>query len=860
MAKGRIIWLVLLWISIGFGSTNASHIYGGQMTYSCLNACTTRIYLKAYRDCTGAAVISTGNIGWVGAPGCTPPPAVSNWSMQVTTEITLTCPGAITRCTNPGAAINGYQEYSWHRDYDICSGTPCVYDLSWGDCCRNASISSLANAGSAGIYIANTTINTLLTPCNNSPQFLSPPVMYLAQGTSTYISAGASDPDGDSLVFSLGTCWHSPTVPVTYLPGYSGTMPFGQSWTLSINPETGLIYCDATPGNLITGVICVNVTEFRNGAEIGRVMRDFQLTVIPNPNGNFMPVLGSPTNVSPNAQVIQDEIFLCSPGTVCFDIETSDLNSSQNLLLAWSGNLPGASFTMVGNSNVADTIPGTALVPPAGHFCWTAPANGHYRVAFGVFDNQCPVVGSAERVIVIHVGQGPAQASATLGTCPTANFSASGCGTGPFSYDWSGAGGFSSTAQNPSFAYPGPGTYPWQVVVSNGWLIDTIRDTLVIDATPDYQSFLSGVHFVAPCSGNLYDTIDAGLANSYLWSNGETTREIVAFLGGNYGVTIEAANGCYYHDSTELFWASPDVYGVVETSTGAPLQNQRILLVQHDTLNQALWAVDSAWTDSLGYYFFCNGTPSMIFLKATPNALDYPQQMPTYADTTLFWNSAIPFYPVPFVPLEHNFSTLFGINPGGPGFIGGLITQGANKMNAVGDPVPGLRVFLRDANTDAILGHRVTNMNGYFSFAGIPLGDYEIVPDKPNVSTTNVPALALTAQTQVLDSLDFQLHSTWLELVLHPNGVAPQPMPMEISVAPNPFDGSTWLELQLQEPMKLNVTVFDLFGQSLGQLISGEIPAGVHRFSIGEGLPNGVYFLQCDFGLARRSIRILKVE
>ncbi len=336
MAKSRIIWLVLLWTCIGIGWTNASHIYGGQLTYSCLNACTTRIYLKAYRDCTGAAVIANGNIGWVGAPGCTAPPSVSTWSMQVTTEITLTCPGTITRCTNSGATINGYQEYSWYRDYDICAGTPCVYDLSWGDCCRNANISSLANAGSAGIYIANTTINTLLTPCNNSPQFLSPPVMYLAQGTSTYISAGASDPDGDSLVFSLGTCWHSPTVPVTYAPGYSGTVPFGQSWTLSINPETGLIFCDATPGNIMSGVICVNVTEFRNGAEIGRVMRDFQVIVIPNPNGNFMPVLGSPTNVSPNAQVIQDEIFLCSPGTVCFDIETSDLNSSQNLLLAWS--------------------------------------------------------------------------------------------------------------------------------------------------------------------------------------------------------------------------------------------------------------------------------------------------------------------------------------------------------------------------------------------------------------------------------------------------------------------------------------------------------------------------------------------
>ena len=248
----------------------------------------------------------------------------------------------------------------------------------------------------------------------------------------------------------------------------------------------------------------------------------------------------------------------------------------------------------------------------------------------------------------------------------------------------------------------------------------------------------------------------------------------------------------------------------------------------------------------------------MIFLKATPNALDYPQQMPTYADTTLFWNSAIPFYPVQQTPLEHNFSTLFGINPGGPGFIGGLITQGANKMSAIGDPVPGLRVFLRDANTDMILGHRITDINGYFSFAGIPLGDYEVVPDKPNVSTTNVPALALTAQTQVLDSLDFQLHSTWLELVLHPNGVVNSVPQFQLQVSPNPFAESTQVMFHLNEDSDLEWDVYDAMGRRLSASKSIRLSQGAHPFEMGASLPAGIYFLQIQVNGAAHSVKIIK--
>ena len=197
---------------------HASHEMGVDISYTCQSACTTRIYLKAYRNCTGANGINNA-MTWNGAPGCTAPNAIGNWSPQMTTEVTPICPGTPTQCNTPGAIIDGVQEYSWYRDYDICSGTPCVYNLLWSDCCRNPSITSLLNAASQGIATSGTTINTALGTCNNSPTYTNLPLFYACQGLDYDVHQGAIDIDGDSLVFTMGTCYQSQGQAVAYNPG-----------------------------------------------------------------------------------------------------------------------------------------------------------------------------------------------------------------------------------------------------------------------------------------------------------------------------------------------------------------------------------------------------------------------------------------------------------------------------------------------------------------------------------------------------------------------------------------------------------------------------------------------------------------
>ena len=147
----------------------ATHLMGVDLVYQCLNNCTIRVLLRAYRDCTGSNFIGT-NVNFVAqTPGCGQPQALGGWSAQVTTEVTPVCPGAPTRCTNPGAAINGVEEFFWYRDYNICNVPNCIFTITWTECCRNPTITSLNNPGGQQIATNATTLNTNITPCNSSP-------------------------------------------------------------------------------------------------------------------------------------------------------------------------------------------------------------------------------------------------------------------------------------------------------------------------------------------------------------------------------------------------------------------------------------------------------------------------------------------------------------------------------------------------------------------------------------------------------------------------------------------------------------------------------------------------------------------
>ena len=227
----------------------ASHLMGADISYECLNNCTVRVHLRAYRDCTGSSTI---NITPQFVPqffGCGPlNPVQSDWPPEIVQEVTPVCNSVTTSCGGGTGTVNGVEEYYWFRDYEICAYPNCIYTIEWESCCRNPSISS--GAAGEGMFLGSTTLNTGITPCNNSPYFTVLPVPYICRGQPFVFNQGAVDPDGDSLIYTLGTCYdESIATPVPYNSGYSPSQPLGTSWDVSINQTTGDITLVPQPGS-----------------------------------------------------------------------------------------------------------------------------------------------------------------------------------------------------------------------------------------------------------------------------------------------------------------------------------------------------------------------------------------------------------------------------------------------------------------------------------------------------------------------------------------------------------------------------------------------------------------------------------
>lgn len=346
-------------------------------------------------------------------------------------------------------------------------------------------------------------------------------------------------------------------------------------------------------------------------------------------------------------------------------------------------------------------------------------------------------------------------------------------------------------------------------------------------------------------------SVPGGPYANYLWSTAATTPTITVSQTGTYMVTVTFQQGSCSGTGTGAIavtgTATPTVSGTVTLSNGiTPLVNAPVYLVVHDSTLNALTAIDTTITNAGGHYEFCTVMGADTFyLKAAPQLPTYPNHLPTYADTAVFFNVA-QFYLSNTAPLSVDWSVQAGSNPGGPGFIGGLISQGANKRQGVGDPLPDEQVFLYSTSLGQFIGTTTTDVNGYFSFPGIPLGDYEISVDHPGVDEINVPMVTLNSQIPSQDSLDLRLHSTYLELVI-PTGIRPPLADDYFQVFPNPSSNEQTLMLYLRESAQVNIGIYDALGRKVMQIANESISQGNKPFTIKQ-LPSGTYFVKVRIG------------
>ncbi|MCB9234103.1 MAG: gliding motility-associated C-terminal domain-containing protein [Bacteroidia bacterium] len=509
------LFLILL-LAGGFWAPSglfASHNMGANLTFECLSNCVIRVNLRAYRDCSGITSMAQGVTFTGQGVGCNQPVAVGNWSSWSIAEVTPICPSTSTKCTNNGAAINGVQEYYSWRDYNICGLNCTIYTMSWTDCCRNGAITSGATGG---IYV-NSTLNTSITPCNSSPQFTNPPIPYICAGQPFTFNQGAFDPDGDSLSYRFGPCNTGATTTVTYGAGYSYNQPLGASWNISINAYTGDITITPNPGNIVVGVFCVYVDEWRNGILINTIERDIQTTVI-NCGANTVPTVTGISGLS-GGTAVGNVITTCLGSAISFNLNTADPNAGQTQTLSWNQNIAGAQFYRCGNPAIQNSITGAL---PCATFSWTPSAIGTYFFTVTVQDNACPIVGTNQYTYTINVGNMQVNVTDSVPGCTSAD--AFYCvtptnGVPPYGFTWTGPGNLTS---NPNatdsclvHTYPGPGNYSYSVTVSDAFGCNVVTNgNVVIDFVLPSITGPADVCTSAPTA--TYSTPNVA-GNSYAW-------------------------------------------------------------------------------------------------------------------------------------------------------------------------------------------------------------------------------------------------------------------------------------------------------------------------------------------------------
>lgn len=156
---------------------------------------------------------------------------------------------------------------------------PFDYLVSMQDPNRIAEIINFSNSVDVPFYIDATVRvrSPQFLGINSSPVLFQPPIDYGNVGSTFIHNPNAFDPDGDSLHFKLipPRADRNTDVPFFALPD---AFPAGPENDIFLDPATGEFTWETpqTPGIYNIAFL---ITEFRNGLEIGNVVRDMQIIV-----------------------------------------------------------------------------------------------------------------------------------------------------------------------------------------------------------------------------------------------------------------------------------------------------------------------------------------------------------------------------------------------------------------------------------------------------------------------------------------------------------------------------------------------------------------------------------------------------
>ena len=278
----------------------------------------------------------------------------------------------------------------------------------------------------------------------------------------------------------------------------------------------------------------------------------------------------------------------------------------------------------------------------------------------------------------------------------------------------------------------------------------------------------------------------------------------------------------------------------------------KIMLIASDTGAGTLTLVDSVTIYNLdsGYYHFTICDPYQKYLvKAAllSGSSVYSSYIPTYYPSNLYWSGATDFFGIQGLT-NVDIDMIAGTNPGGPGFIGGYVSQGANKKD---EPLDDIQVLLL-TDQDVPVASQLTQDGGRYAFDNLALGKYKVLVEIPG-KTPSILYITLEQGSDSADGRNFEVNSTYIAVissVQSPNQAAGR-------VYPNPADNVLFIEWTEQADKNLKLDFYSIDGRLIKSIPIERLGETQSEVVI-DDLPRGLYILRIQGETSISTLRIQK--
>lgn len=397
MKIGKLLFTLFL-ISAST-SVFAGWSHGGQIEWESLGNDSFLVKVTVYRDCNGVQVSnSAANLSSTcGTKNLT----LNRVSIE---DITPVCSSVCSRCSSKSCSFKfGIQKHIFTGVVSLADwkkNSCCLVIVSWGNCCRTASITT-------GGAWNNFYMEADMDVCASSLAELNyrkDPLSLACMGREFYTDHFeiSTNNTQDSVVYGLREPSQSATSRITWSSHYSYNKPIyflGFPKTnrdapsgFHVNALTGEM--NFTPMKEEVTMLSMQARVWRKGVYLGSVMREHIFMTMKCPNNSLPVVSGIDCS---NPWPANYEIIVCPGDSLGFKVCTSDKDKSDTVTLSWKHSIPGLSVVV---ENPGDRLERASISwKPDSTYIRAEP----YVLRITAKDNACVINGLVSKLYKIYV-------------------------------------------------------------------------------------------------------------------------------------------------------------------------------------------------------------------------------------------------------------------------------------------------------------------------------------------------------------------------------------------------------------------------------------------------------------------------